>query len=243
MCTVTIIPQAQGVRLAANRDEARSRPSALPPRVVRVADRRLLLPIDPQSGGTWIAANDAGLMLTLLNANPRPYAPPTRPPKRSRGTIIPALLSASTLGKACAAALTLSAPDFAPFRLVMANRLECVEIQADGKVCVVKFRAHLDRPLMFTSSGLGDALVDAPRRALFEEYFVAGRDLRSQQDAYHRHAWPDRCHLSVCMSRPEARTVSLTIVELDAQEVRMMYYPEAPDQPIEPITASLEVAI
>jgi hypothetical protein len=43
------------------------------------------------------------------------------------------------------------------------------------------------------------------------------------QDAFHRHAWPDQLHLSVCMSRADARTVSRTCVELDSQSARMTY--------------------
>ncbi len=46
-----------------------------------------------------------------------------------------------------------------------------------------------------------------------------------RQDALHRHRWPDRAHLSICMSRPEARTVSITCVEIDADQVRLHYEP------------------
>jgi hypothetical protein len=56
-------------------------------------------------------------------------------------------------------------------------------------------------------------------------------DLVSAQDAYHRHAWPDRLHLSVCMRRPEARTMSLTVIQTDAAQARMRYHAAPPDQP------------
>src|SRR5439155_17977933 len=94
-------------------------------------------------------------------------------------------------------------------------------------------------PLLFTSSGLGDGLVDPPRRVLFEEWFVPGANWREIQDAYHRHSWPDRSHLSVCMRRPEARTVSCTIVDLDHTRVAMTYLPDAPDQPVEAVTTAI----
>jgi hypothetical protein len=41
------------------------------------------------------------------------------------------------------------------------------------------------------------------------------------------------------MSRPEARTVSLTIVEIGASSATMTYYPEAPDQASDPVTQTL----
>ena len=59
---------------------------------------------------------------------------------------------------------------------------------------------------------------------------MASGDLRAQQDAYHRHFWPDRRHLSVCMRRPDARTVSYTLVEHDGDAVRMLYHAGPPDQ-------------
>src|SRR5437762_13943150 len=69
VCTVSIISPGDGVlRLACNRDELWSRPDALPPRLMHFGQRQAALPIDPQSGGTWMAVNDAGLTCAILNA-------------------------------------------------------------------------------------------------------------------------------------------------------------------------------
>ena len=66
MCTLTIFPLGNGNhRLAFNRDEARSRAAATPPRRGYYGDREALLPIDPAGRGTWIAVNDAGLAMAL----------------------------------------------------------------------------------------------------------------------------------------------------------------------------------
>jgi hypothetical protein len=197
------------------------------------------MPIDPQSGGTWIAVNDAGLVMTLLNANPKPYAPPAHPPKRSRGLILPALIAAPTFDDACTLARMLQATDFARFRLVIADRASCAEFYSDGAAIVAKPNTPIDQPLMFTSSGLGDNIVEAPRRVLFSEFFTSNGDWPAQQDAYHRHSWPDRPDLSVCMSRPEACTVSLTVVELGLTAATMTYYGASPNQAIKPITIVL----
>jgi hypothetical protein len=51
------------------------------------------------------------------------------------------------------------------------------------------------------------------------------------QDAFHRHRWPDQAHLSVCMSRSDARTVSYTTVEITSGHIAMRYHADAPDQP------------
>ena len=97
---------------------------------------------------------------------------------------------------------------------------------------------------MFASSGLGDAVVNPPRRALFEEMFgdqpaSAWSDL---QDRYHAHCWPDNTEHSVCMYRLAAKTVSLTTVETDQHFVSMRYHGASPDEPYDDIERSLKRA-
>lgn len=80
MCTVSIIPvddsEAARVRLACNRDESRLRPPALPPQTRRFGRHLAILPVDPVSGGTWVAANEQGLVMTLMNEHvPGPARP------------------------------------------------------------------------------------------------------------------------------------------------------------------------
>ena len=68
-------------------------------------------------------------------------------------------------------------------------------------------------PLLFTSSGLGDHLVEGVRRELFEGFFAGPAEgWRAAQDGFHRHRWEEgRGHLSVNMARPDARTVSFAV--------------------------------
>ena len=108
MCTVTVVPGREAIRLACNRDELRSRAAALPPQVRQFGPRRALLPVDPTSGGTWVAANDAGLAMTLLNVNPG-NGLGTSAARLSRGNIIPALLHADRPLAAAFSALALDA--------------------------------------------------------------------------------------------------------------------------------------
>src|SRR6266480_3058606 len=66
MCTVSFLPNKHGFYLAMNRDEKFTRSTAMPPVIVDLADRRAIFPREPE-GGTWIAANDAGVCLALVN--------------------------------------------------------------------------------------------------------------------------------------------------------------------------------
>jgi len=66
MCTLSFLPKAQGFYLAMNRDEKRMRSIAFSPSIVDLATCRAILPREPK-GGTWIAVNDAGVCLALIN--------------------------------------------------------------------------------------------------------------------------------------------------------------------------------
>jgi hypothetical protein len=232
MCTLTLVPGRGGPRLAFNRDEQRSRPAGLPPRLARHGGRLAALPLDPAGGGTWLAVNDAGLALALLNVNPRPPAGggwPARP-RAGRGSIIPGLLDCATLEEAVRRAAALAPADYAPFRLVLAQGEAVADLRSDGASARLSGPARLPAPVLFTSSGLGDHLVEGPRRALFEGHFRPAGDWRRQQGAFHRHSWPERPHLSVCMRRADACTVSHSVVEVGPQGATFAYQAGAPDR-------------
>lgn len=231
MCTVTVIPTADGVRLACNRDELRSRPAALPPALATFGPQRALLPVDPVSGGTWIAVSDAGLIVALLNRNAGTTRQRNTAPRRSRGAIIPALLRCGSLQEALEQALALEAAAFAPFRLVLVDRRVLAEVVSDGAAVHQPVQpAALAAPRLFTSSGLGDELVAGPRAALFVALFTDAARWAAAQDAFHRHQWPESPHLSVRMSRAEARTVSHTCITLRSKQADLSYRADTPDQ-------------
>jgi hypothetical protein len=242
MCTVTIIPIAGGARLACNRDEQRTRSAARPPVLRRFETRRAIVPLDPQSDGTWIAVSDAGLVMTILNVNASPKVSSRLRPPWSRGNIIPTLLPSTTLSEALTRAGKLNPCLFAPFRLVMTDGREWAEVYSDGVEVTKVARKPFTRPELFTSSGLGDGLVDAPRRNLFTRFFAGGMPTPCEQSAFHQHAWPEYPYLSVFMRRPDAETVSITTVQLGHDDVRMTYQPTVTDKPAEASSLVLPLA-
>jgi hypothetical protein len=76
---------------------------------------------------------------------------------------------------------------------------------------------------MFTSSSLGDAIVETPRRQLFERLVLAGDDWLRGQFWFHRHRWAGRLELSVQMSRPDACTVSRTTIDVTSRRIDLQY--------------------
>lgn len=234
MCTVTVLalpsnPQdhaADGMRLrvVCNRDELRTRAAALPPVLRSFGVRQAILPIDATAGGTWIAANDAGLILALLNVNAQP-AMAKGAVRLSRSTIIPSLLHCATLAGALHASARIQASQFPPFRLVLIDQNAAASVIGDGCRLTVEKPVGIRAPLLFTSSGLGDRLIEPPRRELFEQLFSCESEWLSSQQRFHAHTWEKHPELSVCMSRADARTVSRTCVELNADRARVSYEP------------------
>ncbi|MCH2374633.1 MAG: hypothetical protein MK538_10620 [Planctomycetes bacterium] len=101
---------------------------------------------------------------------------------------------------------------------------------------------RLTVPRLFVSSGFGGEVVE-PRRRLFDEHFADDDSAWiSRQNAFHRHSWPDRQHVSVCMRRDDAQTVSLTVVELTSKCSELTYFSGVPDGKASPVTASLDVS-
>jgi hypothetical protein len=236
MCTLTAIRVGESVRLAFNRDELRSRPLGLPPRTRPFGQCRAVLPLDPVSGGTWIGVNDARVALALLNVN---QGQVHQTPRRSRGVIIPALLHCDSLSLTIATAEALDVRECGPFRLIVADQEMFAELHSEDGAIQFVGQNRMEQPCMLTSSGLGDHHVEGPRRKLFEETFAQNGDLAGLQDSFHRHRWPERPHLSVCMSRPDARTVSHTIIDLGRDTITLRYHPEPPDQPADTTTGTL----
>jgi hypothetical protein len=246
MCTITAVPKSGlaappwsadpvVMRLVCNRDERLTRPGALAP-VLHVLDgRRVIMPTDPESGGTWIAANECGLTFALLNANST-YSGARLPASGddpsatgiSRGGLIPRLAGAGSTSEALARMLDAHAERYRPFRLLVLDASQLLECWVEQERLRYR-RAYLQGPLMRTSSSLGDAAVEGPRRTLFRRFFRGAPRAAAAQDAFHDHQWLGREDISVRMQRDGARTVSRTIVEVSASFATMIYRADAPD--------------
>jgi hypothetical protein len=226
MCTVTVVPHQKGIRVMCNRDERRSRPAALPPQVHDLGRRLAAFPVDPRGGGSWVGANDAGIVVSLLNVS-GPSQSSSQVPKRSRGLIVREVLRCGSLSDVLETVAVLDARQFDMFRLVAMHRLTAVDVTTDGVRTAIRPQITIDAPLLFTSSSLGDALVEAPRQQLFQEMVVERRSewLRGQA-RFHRHQWPLRPEISVRMERDDALTVSRTIVDVTRARRSLLY--EAP---------------
>lgn len=248
MCTVSIITLDEsvscagpGYRVVCNRDENRRRPPAAAPkwRSVDGAAFQALWPMDLEAGGTWLAAGEQGLSLCMLNLNPEPPINLRGHGKlRSRGLIIPELIGAQGLSDVAAKLSRMNLRHFAPFRLVGvelsdAPALRVLESRWDRRGLDIAWHGQL--PVCFVSSGLGDSRA-LPRLDLFEETVVAPGANPERQDEFHRHVWPARPEISVMMTREDARTVSVSTLEVLRTEgspsISMGYEPIPESAPV-----------
>jgi hypothetical protein len=224
MCTVTIVPNGDGFRLVCNRDERRDRPAARPPGTRRCGDRLATFPVDPAGGGTWIGVNDLGLVATLLNRTANANAPP-REAVLSRGVIVPQLLACGSWVEAMLTAGGLDPGAYEPFRVVVVHGSLVGAVVSDRQRVLAEVFT-LTVPRLFTSSSLGDRLVEEPRRALFDQLVANdhGGELRAQF-RFHRHRWTQSPGLSVYMERADAATVSRTVIDVSAGRTDLSYEP------------------
>lgn len=228
MCTATLVPLAQGgARLLHNRDEQRDRPPATNLR----ATAHAAYPIDPVSSGTWAAISRYGLAFALLNRNPQPAHELPRPPNaHSRGAVIPGMLDAPSLDDVVLRFDALDAERFMPFDLIALDAAHALTLTWMGPGFGGRRapRFHTIQPdtppTLWSSSGLGDDVVEADRQAAFARAFSPSpADWPDQQTILHRSFSPGREFAGFCMHRQDARTVSQTELLVTPDKLELTY--------------------
>lgn len=226
MCTASWLRRDGSLHLFFNRDELRSREAASPPAEHRRGEVTWIAPADGRAGGTWIAAADGGLALALLNRSDG-----TTPEERvSRGLLIPELVDAADAGELERRLAAQPLDRLAPFRLLALWRE-----QERGAVVAWDGAGRLDRESvdaglgLLCSSGLGDARATASRSATWEAFRAERSPWRLDDHRdFHRDHSPERSAWSVCVHRPEAKSVSFTEIELAGDRVRLAYRDGSP---------------
>jgi hypothetical protein len=215
MCTVSWLHEPGRYHLLCNRDEKRTRGIAEPPRWIERGGARYIAPIDPDGGGSWIAVNDNGLSLCVLNGAPRRG-------ERSRGLVIPDLIWARSIDDCSFLVAQLDLTPFAPFTLLMLEPGSPAAVATwDGNRSGIDFAAR--GPL--TSSSFEP---DAVRRERLGEF--ARRRPYDPTALFHFHAshsGSSPAH-APCMHRPDAATVSFSWITVDRDDIHFRYLPAAP---------------
>ncbi|HKD04625.1 MAG TPA: NRDE family protein [Bryobacteraceae bacterium] len=216
MCTASWIHEDAGYWLFFNRDEKLTRKKAMPPDFAARDGIRFLTPVDGDFGGTWIATNEFGVSICLLNGagNQRHI--------RSRGLLIPEVISAPSVPVVCELVRAADFAVFAPFTLALLGPHQpAALVNWDGSRKTVGFQ---DEPcFMLTSSSFDSEAVRASRQAEFRGLVDAEFLAR-----FHGSHIPARGAYSTCMHRPDAETVSFSRIHVSERDTDFFYSPAAP---------------
>ncbi len=222
MCTLTFVPTEDGYLVGMNRDELLTRRVALPPKRFQRSGMEMVYPSEP-SGGTWIACNDRGNLLALLNWNAS-GSPRLGEKRKTRGLVIPELIGEPDLPAADSHFYQMNLDGLFPFRLVGVFRSERTinEWRWDG-VARRKMEFSWARNHWFSSS-LSDSLAEEERGHACQA--AAGEPAAGSNGwlrRIHRSHVPRPGPFSVCVHRQDAATVSYTEVRCGASQISMDY--------------------
>lgn len=221
MCTVSWLHDENGYQLFCNRDEKLTRKRALAPRLAVRDGVRFVAPVDGDFGGTWLATNEFGVTVGLLNgANLTGSGGGYPREARSRGLFLLDLISSPSVAVVCDRVRDADLASFAPFTLaVIEPGQPTAVIEWNGSLKTVGFQ---DEPCyMLTSSSLNSEEVRKKRQ---EEF---GR-LATSLLLFHQSHSPARSAYSVCMHRSDAETVSFSRVRVSHAGIDFFYTPAAP---------------
>jgi len=223
MCTLSFSPTRSGLLLAMNRDETLQRELANAPRLFSATGCIAAYPTEP-SGGTWLALNDRGMILALLNKN----SPTEMKKEFSRGTLIPSLIHSDSLRTARSRLETMDLEGRLPFTLVMIGQHERRLVEAVWNGHRLQ---HGDRPWAtrhwFSSSVSDDDATRVRGRTceVFHKYLVLSPE--SLRELHRSHS-PGPGAFSICMHRTNATSVSYSEIRIDGDEAAFSYAPDSP---------------
>lgn len=223
MCSVSWVHTPGGYQLIFNRDERTARKPAAYPVEAISKDVRYLSPADGDFGGTWLAVNEFGLSLGLVNYYPEfQFQKPDF--KKSRGFIVPAFIHLRDAKTAGYAIQILDPEPYEPFELlVFDGTTDGFIVRWDRREFSVRMLTFDENPL--ASSSFITAEVVAYRKSLFRSLMDSEvGESTALQFQFHTRLHHQNLAYNPCMFREDARTVSISIVDVAREEIRWDYH-------------------
>ena len=224
MCTLSWFVNSNGYELFFNRDERRSRRRAQLPSLQSSGGVQYLSPTDADAGGTWIATNQFGVTVCLLNHYQFEQLE-TYKLWVSRGEMVRNFATTNNLKHAKKQFFDLNLNDYRAFRMFI--------ITPNGANALFVWDGHLPRIECDVMSPKSSSSVDAKQvKSLRKQLFTDMNLVESQQVdefiEYHSSHDAGRSKESVCMHRSDANTVSLSHVSVSADAVNFRYADGSP---------------
>ena len=229
MCTLTWWREsAEAYEVYFNRDERKTRAQAEPPRVREREGVSFLAPLDPDGGGSWMLANERGLLVCLLNRWHEEGE--VGKPSRSRGQLV---MEMATMENVPAVEERLRLEDLRgvlPFTMVGFDPVGERAWTWNGREMVPEHNPEL--PLC--SSSFRSTEVGIARRRRFQELRCARRMGSSLLALFHADVEGNPSPFTTRMLRPDAQTMSRSTVQVKNGKIMWSYLEERPEFAGEP---------
>jgi hypothetical protein len=212
-----------------NRDERRTRARGRPPEVASIRGIPVLLPTDPDAGGSWISVNASGTTLALLNRyEDTPHD--DGGPFISRGLLLRELAWAPDTGVVETELRRLVLSRYRPFTRASVSRGGVPHL-FDWTGRELGCTTVVEPGLVRASSGSEQARAEQVRGELFRRASQRPGGLTPLVlESLHRSHRPEIGPLSICMHREEAHTVSLSLITATLSTILFRYIDGPPGE-------------
>ncbi len=215
-----------------NRDERRTRARGLPPDQTLVQNVAVLMPTDPDGGGTWVSVNRHGMSMALLNR----YEESPQDPRgtfTSRGLLIREIAWVAGPSELEAALRSRPLASYRPFTLAGVASGGVPQLYDwDGRRLTHSVVA--EPGLVRASSGSNQVEAEQVRGELFRAAGAeAGGLTAASLGRLHRSHLPQKGPLSICMHREEAKTVSLSLITVNEKQISIFYLDGSPGETLD----------
>jgi len=220
MCTVTFIPTKDSVLLTSSRDEQKRRSTAAPPQEYEFPTGKMWFPKDRDAGGSWIAVQENGNAIVLLNGGFEKHIPDP-PYEKSRGLVLIDLMASRNPYDHFR---SYNLENIEPFTLVIWAGSELSECRWDGER---KHSRFLDKsiPYIWSSATLYSGEVVTKRQQWFDGWMKDNNDIALDDILqFHQFTGDGDKHNDLLMNRDgQVFTVSITGMEIAQNRARIKY--------------------
>ena len=238
MCTLTWHRTAsRGYEVFFNRDEKKTRTRAEPPTRREAGGVRFLAPRDPDGGGTWMLANERGMVICLLNRWHEEAGPPART-MESRGQLVWELASLENLPAVEEHLRAVDLSRYRPWTLVAFDEVGEGGWEWNGHSLR---ETALEMPLCSSSFRFEE--VRTARQVRFSDLRASPPESEGLLESFHAGSGEVPSAWTVRMCRSDAQTMSRSHVVVQEGKVTWKYWAEGPELVDEPVLTEMELGL
>ena len=232
VCTLTWWNGPTGYEVFFNRDERKSRLPAIAPQIHSKSDCRFIAPIDGNAGGTWLASNETGLTVAILNFYEQEVAvSPAKPQFRSRGQLMLELARRKSLEAVNSALVKDNLSQYQAFTLIAFSdqpNFAAWKWRWDGSTLLNPDKTP-SIPVC-SSSFLTKEVVQHRHELLKKMTLTSDADSETLARFHHEDDSGNPSAHTVLMNRPDAQTWSISRIHVGSTEIDYQYEALPTDQ-------------